>query len=133
MFQTPLFKRFFILLLLVDLFFQIGLIFYLDWTTWWFDVVMHFFSGVLVAFAVILVWNYFRSILPVEKRKIVLTAILCAFVVGVLWEIFELYSGLTSFADGIWYILDTIKDLTMNIIGSFFGTLYGLNLLKNNE
>src|SRR3990167_6507886 len=117
MIKTPLFKRFFILLFLVDLYFQIGLILYLDWTTWWFDVIMHFFSGVLVALAVIIVWNYFRNVLTVERRRVILVANFFALVVGLLWEIFEVYSEFTSFTDGIWYTLDTVKDLAMDMSG----------------
>ena len=91
---------------------------------------MHFFSGVLVALAVIIVWNYFRNVLTVERRRVILVAIFFALVVGLLWEIFEVYSELTSFTDGIWYTLDTVKDLAMDMSGSFLGTLYGLNLMS---
>jgi hypothetical protein len=95
------------------------------WTTWWFDHIVHFIAGVSVGLFYILFRRYF---LWLEKYLGYLFSFL-SFVlfVGIAWEVFEYYTGLTSSMEGYW--LDTSIDIVADILGGFFAFLY----IKENE
>lgn len=94
---------------------------------------LHFLSG---AFIGIIVFLWAQKFFSVELRslKIIFMAITGAFVVGIIWEIYELNTGHTSFSDGIFFAFDTISDLILDIFGGFFGALYARSFLpRQNE
>ena len=101
--------------------------FYIYWTDMWFDIPMHILSGALISS--IGLWAvYFsplKSILLNSQKKVFLISILFALIVGLLWEIFELNFGLISylFVD----MVDSIKDLIDDVIGSLIAGLYFVN------
>jgi 4-amino-4-deoxy-L-arabinose transferase-like glycosyltransferase len=82
---------------------------YLYWTVWWFDIPMHFLGGVLVGSAVAYAASLRRVRVP---RK---GYVIAAFVIGLVWEAFELWNGDTSMRD--WP--DMTLDLVMDCIGGF--------------
>ena len=133
MIQTPLFKKTFALLFIIAVLNFISNELYLQWTFWWIDVLLHFLSGATVAMATIIVWNHFGRVSKFHKLKIIAVAVFSAFVVGIIWEIYELYFGITFLSDGIVYVRDTASDLIMDICGGFFGTLHALSFQNNKE
>lgn len=85
--------------------------FYLYWTIWWFDNLMHFLGG--LALGVYIVW-----FLNPEKRSLdsFLTTLACLLTLGIAWEVFEYVNDLTYSTEG--YALDTALDLTMDALGA---------------
>lgn len=131
MIKTRLFKHTFALLFIISVLNLIATIFYLHWTTWWFAAGLHFLSGFVIAMITILFIQHFYNITAFKLLKIILITVIASFIVGVLWEVYELYFGITFLSDGMVYVVDTASDLIMNICGSFFGVLYARKFLQN--
>lgn len=97
--------------------------YYLYWTFWWYDVMMHFLAGVTLGFFAF--WILFRSgiIFGEEKRAslIILSVLLPVFLLGVAWEVFEYTNGITDSHEG--YRLDTMNDLILDSCGAVFAAL----------
>ena len=129
---TKLFKHAFILLLVIATLDILGEVFYLYWSIWWFDTLLHFLSGICVTMGGISVYFYIFKNLTPDTTKIILIGLAWIVFIGVIWEIFELYFGITFLSDGITYIRDTSSDLLMDIIGGLVGSLYASKTLKNN-
>lgn len=108
----------------------ISLKFYLYWTTP-IDIIMHIMGGALVSLIGLwfIYFSFFRKYFPNDAKTIII-AVLIAFIVGFLWEIFELRFGLISysFVDRI----DSIKDLFDDIIGALIAGLYFIHKINNN-
>ncbi len=124
MMKTKLFKTTLFLLLLVAALNEFGTIFYLYWTTKWFDMITHFLGGATAGLGVILFFVYILKKQNVSRRQIIWIGIVGTFVIGILWEVYELSFGITSFSDGMYYVLDTSKDITMDMLGGILGSLY---------
>ena len=105
--------------------------FYLHWTVWWFDLLLHFFSGSCVAMATVVFWNNFRDTSQTPRLKMIFIALLGTIIVGLLWEAYELLLGATSFSEDVAYWSDTVSDLVMDVSGGFFGALYAYKLTVN--
>lgn len=89
--------------------------FFLYWKYFWFDIPMHVFGGVCVAFGFAIL-PFFRIQLPSRYTTLkgYIGAVLC---VGILWEVFEYFFGLSGFAVQNDFIFDTVKDLIMDMLG----------------
>ena len=132
MIHTPLLKKTFALLFLVGLVAVSADTFYLYWSFWWLDTLVHFFAGIAVAMAGVLVWDFHYKTITGVFGTIVI-AVTSAVMAGILWETFELYFDLSYPSDGRYYYIDTISDLLMDTCGGFFGGLYArMVLIKNN-
>ncbi|MES2223703.1 MAG: hypothetical protein V4469_02085 [Patescibacteria group bacterium] len=82
----------------------------LYWTTVWADMVSHTLGGVVLgSFCMV-----FRQMKPTIGLKHI---IVFALFVGILWEVFEIYTGMTAFTD-VGYWLDTSSDIFFDILGS---------------
>ena len=127
MLKSRLFKHAFVLLVVVAVLNLLAETLYLNWTLNGFDKILHLLSGTCVAMAVFLYFKFKPA--DRSKTKMILTTVLTVFLVGILWEIYELYFGITSLSDGIAYVTDTLSDMAMDIIGGFFGSLYSLRML----
>lgn len=116
------------LTILVVILYSLGLYYSLYWVTGWYDIVMHFLGGLWVAFFVMyLVFVVGIVKLPRHDKVIIsLITIGSVIIVGMAWELWELFSGLSFvFKD----TGDTILDLIMDIVGGSFGLLYGIKIL----
>ncbi|MBP6881900.1 MAG: hypothetical protein KBC35_04720 [Candidatus Pacebacteria bacterium] len=82
----------------------------LYWYHWWFDVLMHFWGGLLVGLGVH-TFATFRWLHLEPTTRLVLLALLIA--TG-CWEIFEWFAGLY---DQHMYVADTIQDLLLGFSG----------------
>jgi len=109
------------LALLIALFQYLASAYYLYWVWWWADIVMHFLGGLLIGGAVL--W-WIRYEIPMSIRMhlpVFLTTFLAVVSVGVLWELFELFTDSYS---AINYTVDTASDLGMDVVGMLVA--YGL-------
>lgn len=100
-----------------------GLSFEFYWRLSWYDRVVHILGGATAAL-LILSLGSFRS-LSRRPTAAFFTAVLISLVVGIVWELFELKSGITGFADR-GYALDTILDIASDVVG---GILVGAYLI----
>lgn len=130
MFTSKLFVRAFILLVIIGILNYIAAVLYLHWTVWWYDVMLHFLSGFCASLAFMHFYFYFFKSNKQNKLKAIHLTFFFVFAVGILWEIFEVWNGDTSFFDGIYYVRDTISDLIIDLCGGFFGTLYSFKFLN---
>jgi len=96
--------------------------YYFYWTVSWYDMMMHFLAGVLVAFAIALFWHYLFK--GEYNKKSIFTALAMSLFVGLVWEWYELYFELTSAQDGWLYYRDTISDLFLDLFGTVCGLVY---------
>ena len=88
----------------------LGIVHIWYYTVWWWDIPTHFLAGMWVGFfAAWLLANW-------QKRAKVWHCALFALAIGILWEIFEVYEG-TGGSPFMPYWIDTIKDLTMDVLG----------------
>ena len=125
--HTKLFKQTFLLFCVIAILKFVGDMLYLFDSLWWYDIVLHFLGGGLVAMAVFVIWNIFK--LPILKNNtMVFFVIIFSLIMSVLWEYYELYFGLTTLSDGLVYRFDTTKDLIMDILGIFCGIFYSFKL-----
>ncbi len=89
---------------------------------WWFDIPMHFLGGFIAGMASVYYFFIHNQNRVPTEQKIFFTSVGCALLIGVLWEIFEYYTGL-AFTIGD-YRLDTIKDLLLDIYGALVAYVY---------
>jgi hypothetical protein len=131
--KTPLFRYTLFLFSIIVVLDVLAEVFYFHWAYWWYDVMLHFLGGFLIGMVVLLVWSVCCSLEEGHKLKVVGTGFLVALLIGVLWEVFELYTGQTFLSDGIVYMRDTSSDLLMDVCGGFFGTVYSFALMLKHD
>ena len=91
--------------------------FYLYWTVWWYDVMMHFLGGVtLGCFAL-----YF---MPKISKKTLIAAFSIVMIVSGAWEVFEYVTDISPAQEGANYAADTTQDLVLDAVGSGLVMLY---------
>lgn len=120
MLKTPLFIWIFIIVAIVAAFHLSVLQFYLYWRFWWFDILTHFLGGLWVGISFL--WLFFQServnIIKNNKNYNLAVAFLASLFVGIMWEVFEYYSGI-AVSDASNYAIDTATDISFGLIGGF--------------
>lgn len=110
---TILFLISFLLLAVIHI---VALNLFLYWRFSWFDIPVHFFGGAIVALGIFTL-NDLR--IYVTDRHISLVPVLVlVFMVALSWEAYELFIGV-PIEDN--YVIDTITDLCMGLIGGLVG------------
>lgn len=94
----------------------------LYFTFWWFDVLVHFLAGVLVAVFGLYFLRRFTRI-HIEGRVFFLAGIILSLSVGALWEFFEYWNGII-FVGPEEYAVDTFSDLFTDFVGGSVGAYY---------
>lgn len=97
-----------------------ALYFFLYWKYAWLDISMHTLGGVCVVFGFSIL-PFFRIIVPARYTTL-FAYLVGVFIIGLLWEVFEIVSG-STFVDET-FVLDTITDLFFSLIGGTIG--YGI-------
>lgn len=92
---------------------------------------MHFLGGFWVAMVVVSLWAVFNKNKTTYPK--IFTIVLWVTMVGVLWEVFELWIGATELSDGINFITDTLSDILMDILGGILGTKYSYYLMNTKN
>lgn len=89
----------------------------LYWTTIWADMVTHTLGGMVVGGIVI----FGTSLLRKQKKS--LSLFIITLIVGIVWEVFELYTGMTMITDSGYY-LDTFGDICFDLLGAYLSYSY---------
>jgi hypothetical protein len=117
----------------------IGLIYFLPFKYWWFDIVMHFFGGLWVISLILFLKRYFIINFINKDYYIVSLLMLVGLVVfvGLIWEFMEFIADRYVLKTGFTYMRgvyeDTLSDLLMDIIGGTFGAIVYLLNNKNSN
>lgn len=125
-YHKPLFIEILIFSLIISFIHYFAAIYGLYWAISWLDILMHFLGGLLIGLIVLFVFFTSEKIdFPKENRlMVIIFSISLVLVVGLLWELWELYVGIANlFTDSA----DTIMDLVMDIIGAIFAYFYSTN------
>ena len=136
MLKQKLFLEQFILIIIIAVLHFLALQFYLYWTFWWLDILMHFLGGLWVGLTAL--WFFFfsgymhKNVNLVRSTKIFLITIASVIVVGVLWEVWELWADLV-FINEAGYFLDTSLDMVMDTLGGIVAFIYAKKHLKNKN
>lgn len=92
--------------------------FYLFWTIFWFDMLMHFLGGFFIGLLAI-----YLFVKNPKYKNMLFVSFLSIFIVGILWEVFELYFGMTDI-NSTDYFSDTGMDFIMDFLGAFVSVIY---------
>ena len=101
------------------------------WTFKWLDIPVHILGGFwasLTALWVALKVGHIEKITDYKKRAL-LIMLGSVFIIGILWEIFELIFKITSLSN-IGYWQDSLSDISNGVVGGFFAFLY---FIKNKS
>lgn len=101
----------------------LALTFYFYWQLWWFDILMHFLGGVVVglgALWALLGFSVRQGFIPTPFQMF-LAVIAAGLIVGLSWEIYELYFRLF---DAHYYAADTSLDVVMDLTGATVAYFY---------
>ncbi len=128
-----LFLRAVSILVLVYFLNYLAEIFYFHWTVWWYDVILHHLGGACAGTAFLYFYFNFLIISKFEKLKAIKLTFIFVLFVGVVWEIYELLHGDTSFSDGIYYYRDTVSDLIADSNGGFFAVYLSFKHFERNN
>ncbi len=94
----------------------------LYWRFWWLDIPMHMFGGVIVALGLFTLRDL--RIIPNSFLKLV-PVLAFVFFVALVWEGYELLIGIPIESD---YVIDTVTDLAMGLLGAIVGYIIGIKL-----
>jgi Kef-type K+ transport system membrane component KefB len=126
-----LFWRTLALFILIAIMYILAEFFYLHWSIWWYDVILHFLSGFCASMFFVYFYFKFYQFSFDSRPGVILFSASFVFVVGVLWEFFELSYNLTSLSHGKPFVFDTTSDILADLSGGFFGTIYGFRFFSN--
>lgn len=96
---------------------------------------MHFLGGLYIG--IMAIWFFFFSgfigwnIKTASKARVFYISLISAIMVGLLWEIFEIYAGVVIIDKN--YPLDTIIDIIMDILGASGVAMYVLLKFSNKD
>ena len=93
----------------------------LYWYYSWFDIVMHFWGGILVVLGVYAMCSLKH--VPLKPTTLIIFGTLITILIS--WEIFERAAGLYNPAT---YIYDVSKDLIVGLVGGLVGFLVAIRL-----
>ncbi len=92
--------------------------YYLYWQLPWFDIPLHFLCGIFSGLAVATFYFHWFKSVETDRRLFFIAVMVGVFAIGVLWEFFEMYAGLTfMYEPGFWG--DTLLDLVFDLSGAF--------------
>ena len=93
----------------------------LYWYYSWFDIIMHFWGGILVVLGVYAICSLKH--VPLKPTTLIIFSTLT--ITMLLWEIFEWKAGLF---DPQTHLFDTTKDIIVGLIGGLVGYLVAIRL-----
>ena len=89
-----------------------------DYTTWWFDMILHFLGGFWVGLFFLYVFYVRKAILQPLSYVVIFVLL-----IGLLWELFEFYAN-NYIGTYPFDIIDTTSDMFLDIFGGFCAILY---------
>ena len=129
--QKPFIFSLPILLLLIILH-AVGSYYSLYWVYSWFDFVVHFVAGLWVGLLILWLASILGQInsLKEYKAKSFLIAVISAVLIGVIWEILENVTQVTSI-NASNYSLNTALDIAFDGLGGILAYLYFIRRKKS--
>lgn len=88
----------------------------LYWYFWWFDILMHFWGGLLIGLGIFALATFRR--LTFKPKLSVVFVVAVGFVVS--WEVFEWYIGIL---DPALHLKDTLMDMFLGVFGALLSYL----------
>lgn len=127
-FRKPLFKEFFIVAVVVAILHYLALQLYLYWTVDWFDIVMHTLGGFLISIFVLFVVISYSDFENLKRHRIFIVSLIIGLtlVVGLTWELWEIFVG---FTDTLKDLGDTVLDVIMDTVGAILAIIYSRKYL----
>jgi hypothetical protein len=123
MFTRPLIKEIFWISIAVAVMHYLALTLYFYWTISWFDILMHLMGGFVIGLiGLFILLNFLGSEIIVNKKVSLILVLGFVLVIGLGWELWELFMNFTSVMEDQ---LDTVIDIVMDVIGGYFAFLYG--------
>ncbi len=117
-----------LLILVISSLYWLGTFFQLHWRVFWYDYILHIMSGFLIGF-IVTEFIQHNTIFHARLVPVLVSGFVVALSIGLLWEGFELRTGLTSLtAQG--YALDTLGDLIADVCGGIIGSYYSYRRIK---
>jgi hypothetical protein len=108
---------------------KIALSWALYWTISWYDIMMHFLGGFLIALIILLIISRFKIII-FNPKLIFILMMGGVLIVGLGWELFEIFFELINIKTDK---LDTIIDIVMDLLGAVAAFFYSRKrFFKNN-
>lgn len=101
---------------------------YLYSSLWYFDMIMHFLGGFWLG--LFFFWLFYPDFFPNFKNSGIFKLFLGVFLVGFLWELYEIGVN-ASFARDSFNLSDTISDLVCDMFGGLSAYLILRNVTKN--
>jgi hypothetical protein len=130
--NQPLFRFAFWDLILLAALHHVAIFFYLYWTVWWFDMLMHLLGGIWVG--AIILWFFYESgfvkNFTYKKYQAFLLAFVGTLLVGIFWEVFEIVGGIIKLPTDT---MDSLSDLVMDLVGAVVAFLYFDRVIKKND
>jgi len=126
--KSPLFLSAILTTIIVAAIELVSFHFHLFYSIMWFDMIMHFSGGFLVAILALTIITYYKQ--DLSYGQVLFYGILAAFVIGVLWEIYELYEGITVWGSSS-YWGDNGMDVTMDTLGGLVAVWFSYFKLRN--
>lgn len=103
----------------------IALQLFLYWKFQWLDIPMHFLGGIVVALGL---FTLHDLKLVIKKRHLqIFPIVLLVLTVAMLWEVYELLIGIPIESN---YVVDTLTDLSMGLLGGLVGYGIGSSIKK---
>lgn len=135
--RVKLLKHLLLLMFFILALHYIGVRLYWDYTTQWFDMVLHFLGGFWEG--MLFIWFFSIKNLPLVKPsldindpKLVFKVIFYVLLIGVLWELFEFYAnnyiGIYPFD-----IIDTSSDIFFDLFGGIVFYFYFLKFIMLDQ
>ncbi|MSR87615.1 MAG: hypothetical protein EXS69_00385 [Candidatus Zambryskibacteria bacterium] len=103
---------------------KLGMIFYLYWTTFWFDNFSHLLGGLsmgLFAFWIFRNLCDFKN--PLSFRMLAMFIFFLVIIIGVGWEVFEYIYDIADPQGGETYWQDTTYDLFADSLGAIIASI----------
>lgn len=131
MFKKPLTKEIFFLSIAIAFLHYVALTFYYYWTISWYDIMMHLMGGYVISLiASYILINFFQKGIVADKKVTAVLILSFVLIVGLGWELWELFVG---FTDVIEDRVDTLIDIAMDFIGGYFAFLYAKKFLWKRD
>ena len=89
----------------------IAIVFYLYWTTTWYDIIVHFVGTLAIGTLIILLLDIHH-----RSTKSFIKVLVLVMAIGVGWEVFEYIIKETFALEG--YLMDASADLIMDALGA---------------
>ncbi len=130
--KQPIFWLCLVLLALLAVLNNLAFNYYLYWRWFWFDKLMHFLAGLLIAWCALwLYFTFFRPEAAVTWKNTLLVGLISTLVIGGVWELLEFgvdsyftaNIGLRSLAELESRFIYSVKDLLADAVGGLLGVV----------